>query len=153
MWSRIGRVALKRRGPEAVRHLSRNSRRWYTLDPQNASTPATPSTFWRGGWFAFGAATATVASYYMAHFPVHKEKSTRTLQEPKLNTSRETIQEAFRELQTILPQGHVTVDETVLKEHGYSNNSYHNEGVPNIVVYPRSTEEVASIVKIANRLR
>jgi D-lactate dehydrogenase (cytochrome) len=65
--------------------------------------------------------------------------------------SHATILKAFQELVEILPQEHVTVDEECLENHGYSNNSYHNEGAPNIVVYPTSTEQVAEIVKIANK--
>lgn len=65
--------------------------------------------------------------------------------------SHDTIAKAFQELSKVLPAEHVTVDEECLQNHGYSNNSYHNEGAPNIVVYPSSTEEVAEIVKIANK--
>lgn len=65
--------------------------------------------------------------------------------------SHDTVAKAFQELSKVLPAEHVTVDEECLQNHGYSNNSYHNEGAPNIVVYPSSTEEVAEIVKIANK--
>ncbi|KAI8376133.1 uncharacterized protein BYT42DRAFT_573531 [Radiomyces spectabilis] len=74
-----------------------------------------------------------------------------SLKEPTV-PSHTTIQQAFRKLQAVLPPEHVTVDQDILNQHGYSNNSYHNEGAPNIVVFPRSTEEVAAIVKIANEL-
>ena len=62
-----------------------------------------------------------------------------------------TVAKAFRDLTQILPSEHVTLDEETLQNHGYSNNSYHNEGAPNIVVYPSSTEQVAAIVKIADK--
>lgn len=65
--------------------------------------------------------------------------------------SHDTITKAFNELRQVLPAEHVSVDEEALQDHGYSNNSYHNEGAPNIVVFPKSTQEVAEIVKIANK--
>jgi D-lactate dehydrogenase (cytochrome) len=65
--------------------------------------------------------------------------------------THETLKQAFEELRQVLPEEHVTVDEEELQDHGYSNNSYHNEGAPNIVVYPSSTEQVSSIVRIANK--
>ncbi|KAI7872808.1 hypothetical protein BDF14DRAFT_1872955 [Spinellus fusiger] len=60
------------------------------------------------------------------------------------------MKQVFYELRGVLPPEHVTVDDEILKAHGYSNNSYHSNGIPNIVVFPSSTEEVVSIVKIAN---
>ncbi|KAI8081570.1 uncharacterized protein BX664DRAFT_366861 [Halteromyces radiatus] len=68
----------------------------------------------------------------------------------KKKPSQTTIQQAFHRLQQVLPPEHVTVDEEILQNHGYSSNSYHNEGSPNIVVFPRNTEEVVELVKIAN---
>ncbi|CDS12666.1 hypothetical protein LRAMOSA04852 [Lichtheimia ramosa] len=65
---------------------------------------------------------------------------------------KSAIRQAFHELQSVLPPEHVTVDEDVLQAHGHSSNSYHNEGIPNIVVYPESTQDVVKIVKIANKL-
>ncbi|GAA5799299.1 hypothetical protein HPULCUR_004710 [Helicostylum pulchrum] len=62
-----------------------------------------------------------------------------------------TIHKVFQDLCTVLPPHHVTVDEEALQDHGYSNNSYHNEGAPNIVVYPSSTAQVSDIVKICNK--
>lgn len=66
---------------------------------------------------------------------------------------KSAIRQAFHELQSVLPPEHVTVDENVLQAHGHSSNSYHNEGIPNIVVYPESTQDVVKIVKIANKLK
>lgn len=65
--------------------------------------------------------------------------------------NHDTILKAFHELRQVLPAEHVTVDEEALMDHGYSSNSYHNEGAPNIVVYPTSTEEVAEVVKICSK--
>jgi D-lactate dehydrogenase (cytochrome) len=73
---------------------------------------------------------------------------TSKLQKP----SQEKLKHAFDRLQRVLPPEHVTVDEDILQNHGYSSNSYHNEGAPNIVVFPRNTQEVVEIVKIANEL-
>ncbi|CAM0134766.1 D-lactate ferricytochrome c oxidoreductase [Umbelopsis sp. WA50703] len=64
-----------------------------------------------------------------------------------------TIQIAFNRLQQVLPPKHVTVDEETLQFHGFTTNSYHNEGAPNIVVYPQSTDDVVKIIKIANELK
>lgn len=64
--------------------------------------------------------------------------------------THDTITKAFNALRQVLPAEHVSVDEEALQDHGYSNNSYHNEGAPNIVVFPTSTQEVADVVKIAN---
>lgn len=69
---------------------------------------------------------------------------------PAIST-HESLKQAFEELRQVLPEEHVTVDEEALQDHGYSNNSYHNEGAPNIVVYPSNTEQVSSIVRIANK--
>ncbi|KAI9311767.1 hypothetical protein BX666DRAFT_1867334 [Dichotomocladium elegans] len=71
---------------------------------------------------------------------------------PAALDKKSAIQQAFHELQAVLPTGHVTVDEEILQLHGYSSNSYHNEGSPNIVVFPSSTEDVVKIVNIASKL-
>lgn len=65
--------------------------------------------------------------------------------------TRDTISKVFQELCQVLPAQHVSVDEESLQNRGYSNNSYHNEGAPNIVVYPSSTNDVVQIVQIANK--
>ncbi|KAI8355716.1 hypothetical protein BD560DRAFT_335757 [Blakeslea trispora] len=65
--------------------------------------------------------------------------------------TQKVIAQVYQDLCHLLPEGHVTIDEDILHEHGYSSNSYHNEGAPNIVVYPKTTEQVASIVAVANQ--
>lgn len=108
-------------------------------------------------WFSAGVASAAVA--YAAINAISKDTTTTTTitkakSAPVAKTESKTaIQQVFKELQKVLPAEHVTVDEDILQAHGYSSNSYHNEGCPNIVVYPRNTQEVVEIVKIADRLR
>ncbi|CEG66966.1 hypothetical protein RMATCC62417_03454 [Rhizopus microsporus] len=79
------------------------------------------------------------------------EPKTSVIQKRAMMPTQKTLHKAFKELQTILSPEHVTVDEQILQEHGYSNNSYHDEGAPNIVVFPSNTEQVAEIVKIADK--
>ncbi|KAI9265161.1 hypothetical protein BDA99DRAFT_437154 [Phascolomyces articulosus] len=93
------------------------------------------------------------ANYYFSNTsPVTPVVEQVKPQKRQPNKDKKAIQQAFHELQALLPSEHVTVDEETLQLHGYSENSYHNEGTPNIVVYPSSTEEVVQIVKIANKL-
>ncbi|KAG0169526.1 hypothetical protein DFQ30_003545 [Apophysomyces sp. BC1015] len=140
MW-RLGRIL-------RVRQLASITQRAYTT--QQHST--------RSGWnwqcIATATTTAVVAGsggYWYASIPSSSAGSPQT---PCLKTvpSKEAIQRAFYELQKVLPPEHVTVDEDILRARGYSDNSYHNEGAPNIVVYPRSTEEVVAVVNVANNL-
>jgi D-lactate dehydrogenase (cytochrome) len=79
------------------------------------------------------------------------EPKTPVIQKRTTMPTQQTLRKAFKELQTILSPEHVTVDEQILREHGYSDNSYHDEGAPNIVVFPSNTEQVAEIVKIADK--
>lgn len=79
------------------------------------------------------------------------EPKTSVIQKRAMMPTQKTLHKAFKELQTILSPEHITVDEQILQEHGYSNNSYHDEGAPNIVVFPSNTEQVAEIVKIADK--
>lgn len=106
-------------------------------------------------WFAAGvtSAAATYAAMHATSKDAGNTGNTRATASKGDSGGKTAIQQAFKELQEVLPPEHVTVDEDILRHHGYSSNSYHNEGCPNIVVYPRNTQEVVEIVKIANRLR
>ncbi|MGM0854819.1 MAG: FAD-binding oxidoreductase [Bacillota bacterium] len=54
----------------------------------------------------------------------------------------------FDELSEILSSHQVTVNETVLEQHG-RDESYHIPNSPDMVVFPESAEEVSAIVKVA----
>ncbi|RUS34686.1 hypothetical protein BC938DRAFT_479178 [Jimgerdemannia flammicorona] len=66
--------------------------------------------------------------------------------------TRENLSKALDCLRQVMPSEHVTIDEEELRRHGYSNSSYHNEGLPHVVVYPQNTDEVVQIMKIANEI-
>ncbi|KAI9491529.1 hypothetical protein BDB00DRAFT_766871 [Zychaea mexicana] len=100
----------------------------------------------------FTSAAALGAGYYYYNNNNNNNNVAIAKSQPTTQSTQSAIQQAFHELQKVLPSEHVTVDEETLQLHGYSNNSYHNEGSPNIVVYPTNTQEVVQIVKIANTL-
>ncbi|KAF8558658.1 hypothetical protein OG21DRAFT_1595268 [Imleria badia] len=77
--------------------------------------------------------------------------------EPTYGTS-EDFQKAIQELRdTFSNQGHesgvVSTDPDDLHVHGFSVNDYHPGALHTVVVYPRSTEDVINIVKIATKYR
>lgn len=53
------------------------------------------------------------------------------------------------ELQSILAPGRATENETILEGHS-SDESYHTPHLPDVVVYPKTTEEVSEVVSFAN---
>lgn len=55
----------------------------------------------------------------------------------------------FEELQRALAPDRVTMNESILQQHS-QDESYHTPVLPDIVVFPESTEEVSEIVKLAN---
>lgn len=143
---------LKRFTHRAVLH-----KRFYQTTQQPVTTTIKPN------YAVFTAATLIAAgSGYWYGSNNKEQQATATTEANNASQSRpqvpvpaipahETITKAFDELRKVLPAEHVSVDEEALQDHGYSNNSYHNEGAPNIVVYPSNTNEVAEIVKIANK--
>ncbi|MBM7096215.1 FAD-binding protein [Bacillus sp. H-16] len=56
----------------------------------------------------------------------------------------------LHELKGLLREDQVSVNETVLEHHS-KDESYHPESLPDIVVFPENTEEVSTIIKIADR--
>lgn len=129
--------------------LAQSRRRLYST-----TATATNSSSSRYQWFAMGGLTSAAALGAVNYFYNDKSNNTNIVQQQAKRPEEQNktaVQKAFYELQELLPAEHVTVDEETLKLHGYSDNSYHNEGVPNIVVFPRNTEEVSHIVKIANK--
>lgn len=53
------------------------------------------------------------------------------------------------ELQTILSADRVTNNQTILEQHS-KDESYHQPALPDAVVFPKTTEEIVSIMKFAN---
>ncbi|KAI5476593.1 hypothetical protein MNV49_007480 [Pseudohyphozyma bogoriensis] len=68
--------------------------------------------------------------------------------------TRDGFENAMKELREVLPGDCVETDRNVLEAHGWSSWSYHDpEGLPGAVLYPRSTEDVVAIVKLADKYR
>ncbi|RLQ93783.1 FAD-binding oxidoreductase [Falsibacillus albus] len=53
------------------------------------------------------------------------------------------------DLKALLKDEQVTVNETILEQHG-KDESYHTPSSPDIVVFPESAEEVSAVVKLAS---
>ncbi|MBM7691706.1 D-lactate dehydrogenase (cytochrome) [Peribacillus deserti] len=53
------------------------------------------------------------------------------------------------QLKNIIPEEQVTANPTVLEQHS-KDESYHTPHFPDVVVFPKSTEEVSEIMKFAN---
>lgn len=53
------------------------------------------------------------------------------------------------ELKRVIPESQVTVNPTVLEQHS-KDESYHTPHLPDVVVFPKSSEEVSNILKFAN---
>ena len=106
-------------------------------------------------WVVGAAATSGAVTYwYGSQGSVGPNKAlSATKDAARTKVDEKTIKEAFDRLQKVLPSGHVTSDLDALQFHGYTTNSYHNEGISNIVVYPQNTQHVVDIVKIANELK
>ncbi|GAA0413969.1 MAG: FAD-binding oxidoreductase [Bacillota bacterium] len=51
-------------------------------------------------------------------------------------------------LKKILPSEHISDNDTVLEQHS-SDESYHTPKLPDVVVFPQTTEEVSQIMKVA----
>ncbi|MDV6379021.1 FAD-binding protein [Sporosarcina sp. GW1-11] len=61
-----------------------------------------------------------------------------------------STQEIVQALQSVLTEEQVTVNETVRELHG-KDESYHTMKLPDIVVFPTSTEDVSQIMKISTK--
>ncbi|KAF9491216.1 FAD-binding domain-containing protein [Pleurotus eryngii] len=76
---------------------------------------------------------------------------------PRFGTPRD-FQLAVAELKTVFHNdsegdGQVSTDPEELERHGFSMYDYHPSAFHNVVVYPRSTEDVVKIVKTARKYR
>lgn len=59
-----------------------------------------------------------------------------------------TIEHVVNELKGILPEDRVVINMTVRELHS-KDESYHSSSLPDVVVFPKTTEEVSAIMKIA----
>lgn len=62
------------------------------------------------------------------------------------------LENILQGLQEHLNTEQITVNETIKELHG-RDESYHNTGLPDIVVYPQSASQVAQIMKLATRFQ
>ncbi|WP_409366997.1 FAD-binding oxidoreductase [Lysinibacillus sp. 38-6] len=63
-----------------------------------------------------------------------------------------TNEEVVSVLRSVLSESQVTMNQTILEQHSI-DESYHSASLPDIVVFPTSTEEVSKIVNIANQYK
>ena len=59
------------------------------------------------------------------------------------------LEKILEELQTFLGKEQLSTNQTVRENHG-RDESYHEMALPDIVVFPRTTEEVSKIMQVAN---
>ncbi|KAG8986504.1 hypothetical protein FRB90_003967 [Tulasnella sp. 427] len=60
---------------------------------------------------------------------------------------------AIAELKAALPGDKVSTDPDVVKDHGFSTNSYHPAIAHSVVIFPESTEDVVAVMKVATSYR
>ena len=60
-----------------------------------------------------------------------------------------TVERLVNELKGVLPGDRVVVNTTVRELHS-KDESYHASSLPDVVVFPKTTEEVSMIMKIAS---
>lgn len=63
-----------------------------------------------------------------------------------------THQDLVAVLRSVLPEAQVTINQTILEQHS-KDESYHASSMPDIVVFPTTTEEVSRCIKIANQFK
>ena len=61
-----------------------------------------------------------------------------------------TIEHLENELKDILPEDRVVINTTVRELHS-KDESYHASSLPDVVVFPKTTEEVSAIMKVAGQ--
>jgi len=61
-----------------------------------------------------------------------------------------TIEQIVQSLQNVLTESQVTVNQTVRELHG-RDESYHTPSLPDIVVFPETTQDVSEVMKIAQQ--
>lgn len=104
-----------------------------------------------------GAAVGFASSMYIHHYmlpsPSPSPSSSFSFSPSNRHFGNaKALANAIAELQVLFPVDGSTVDATDLTIHGSSSwFPMHNQGVPNIVVYPQSTADVQKIVKVASK--
>ncbi|MCL1702886.1 FAD-linked oxidase C-terminal domain-containing protein [Lysinibacillus sp. Bpr_S20] len=63
-----------------------------------------------------------------------------------------TTEELVIALRSVLTDSQVTINQTILEQHS-RDESYHHDSLPDIVVFPATTEEVRNIINIANQYK
>ncbi|TPX30385.1 hypothetical protein SmJEL517_g06037 [Synchytrium microbalum] len=80
-----------------------------------------------------------------------------TIQTEKSQISRyggpNELRQAIGRFRDILNTEDISLDADELYAHGFSELSHHQAGSPQVIVYPRNTDQVSQILKIANELR
>lgn len=66
--------------------------------------------------------------------------------------TQQAITQVFQALTEVLTEEQVTANDTVRELHG-RDESYHEEKQPDLVVFPKTVEEVSSIMKISKRFQ
>ena len=61
-----------------------------------------------------------------------------------------TVERLVNELKGVLPGDRVVVNTTVRELHS-KDESYHASSLPDVVVFPKTTEEVSAIMKVASQ--
>lgn len=63
-----------------------------------------------------------------------------------MNVEMANLAEALKQ---ILPESQVSINPTVREQHS-KDESYHTPSLPDLVVFPETTEQVSEIIKLAN---
>ncbi|KAF9447008.1 hypothetical protein P691DRAFT_672357 [Macrolepiota fuliginosa MF-IS2] len=104
------------------------------------------------------ALAAGLSGYAIARSEVAISRASAVDPSPNYGTP-EDFQEAIQELQTVFgpeekePGDIVSTNQDVLQDHGFSALVYHEGMMHSVVVFPRSTEDVVKIVRIATKYR
>ncbi|KAJ7090782.1 FAD-linked oxidase-like protein [Mycena belliarum] len=116
---------------------------------------ATRSASTRAGLAALVTGVCGIAvGFGAAQFPRENTASTASGQQAEYGTPKQ-FDEAIEQLRSAFSgrPDVVSTNPDDLKVHGVSSNTYHTGFDHSVVVYPESTEDVVTIVKIANKYR
>uniref|UniRef100_A0A0W0FSE9 D-lactate dehydrogenase (cytochrome) n=1 Tax=Moniliophthora roreri TaxID=221103 RepID=A0A0W0FSE9_MONRR len=153
--SSLIRVAKPCRAIASTRAVSRSisrgvHRRGMSSVPQ-AGSPSSSSGKLALAFVASAVAGGTLGYYSLTHEST--AKSTHSSSRPVKYGSHADLQHAIQELKTQLGEDVVSTDPETLRVHGYSALRYPATVPHSVVVYPKSTEDVVKIVKVANKYR
>lgn len=142
-------------------HIGRRvgSARGYATLPSKSSTKSSSNrSYWLNPLLFFAAGSA--ASYALIY---SKAKESSILSVTKLDTLKpieyggpEDFKKAFKEIEDFLGSENVTVSQSEIDSHSDSYYQTHHPSpgqVPKLIVYPKDTEEVSGVLKIAHRYR